>query len=156
MSVRGKFGKPRRGAVAIIVEDNQFLVIRRSELVRAPNLLCFAGGTIENGETPEQAIERELIEELNLQGSAIEHIWQSVTNWGTMLEWVLVERHPDSIPIANLSEVAEWMWVTPIDLLRHPQLLPSVPAFFAAWARREFQLPERAGTPDPNWVRLGQ
>lgn len=154
MSSRGRYSKPRRGAVAIIVENGQFLVIRRSELVRAPNLVCFAGGTIESGESPQQAIERELKEELNLLGVAQDHVWQSVTAWGTTLEWVLVERHPDSIPEANLAEVAEWMWVTPESLLRHPQLLPSVPAFFSAWARKDFQLPMRAGTPDPKWADL--
>lgn len=154
MSSRRPHSKPRRGAVAIIVEDGRFLVIRRSELVRAPNLVCFAGGTIEHGETPHQAIERELQEELNLRGAAQDHVWQSVTNWGTTLEWVLVERHPDSTPQANLAEVAEWMWVTPDSLLSHPQLLPSVPAFFSAWARQTFQLPSRAGIPDPKWANL--
>jgi 8-oxo-dGTP diphosphatase len=145
-------GKPRRGAVAVIVENGSFLVIRRSQFVRAPDLLCFAGGTIERGETPQQAIERELIEELNLQAKATDHIWQSVTGWGTKLEWVLVDRHPDSQPVANLSEVAEWMWLDPPALLNHPKLLPSVPAFFNAWARQQFKLPERAGQPDPNWL----
>jgi len=152
MAERGRLGKPRRGAVAIIVEDGKFLVIRRSELVRAPDLLCFAGGTIEVGETPHQAIERELIEELNLRGNALEHVWQSKTAWGTQLEWVLVERHPESQPVANLAEVAEWMWLEPLSLLNHPKLLPSVPAFFSAWARQEFKLPERAGNPHPDWV----
>ena len=149
-------GKPRRGAVAVIVEDGNFLVIRRSELVRAPDLLCFAGGTIEIGETPHQAIERELLEELSLRGEAREHIWQSRTTWGTELEWVLVDRHPDSQPIANLDEVAEWMWLDPESLLGHPKLLPSVPAFFVAWARNEFNLPRRAGEPDPNWLSLAR
>lgn len=145
-------GKPRRGAVAVIVENGSFLVIRRSRWVRAPDLLCFAGGTIERGETPQEAIERELIEELNLHGKATDHIWQSVTAWGTKLEWVLVDRQPDSQPVANLSEVAEWMWLDPPSLLEHPKLLPSVPAFFGAWASKQFQLPERAGQPDPKWL----
>jgi 8-oxo-dGTP diphosphatase len=152
MAERGKLGKPRWGAVAIIVEDGKFLVIRRSELVRAPDLLCFAGGTIEHGESPLEAIERELIEELNLRGTALQHVWQSKTAWGTQLEWVLVERHPESHPVANEAEVAEWMWMEPLSLLKHPRLLPSVPAFFSAWARSEFVLPERAGLPDPTWV----
>lgn len=152
MKTRGRLDKPRRGAVAIIVEDAKFLVIRRSELVRAPDLLCFAGGTIEDGETPHQAIERELMEELNLRGVALEHVWQSKTTWGTKLEWVLVERHPDSQPEPNLAEVAECMWLDPAALLEHPKLLPSVPAFFAAWAKREFILPTRAGLPNQEWM----
>ncbi len=155
MSNHNPLNKPRRGAVAIIVEDGKFLVIRRSELVRAPDLLCFAGGTIEDGETPQEAIERELQEELNLRGRALQHVWQSRTAWGTKLEWILVERHPDSQPAANLDEVAEWMWLDPPILLSHPKLLPSVPAFFAAWARREFELPLGAGQPDPAWKAIG-
>jgi 8-oxo-dGTP diphosphatase len=146
--------KPGYGAVAIIVEDGKFLVIRRSHKVRAPNLMCFAGGTIEAGETPEAAIVRELEEELRLKGKAIEQVWQSVTSWGTKLEWLLVERHPESQPVANPEEVAEWTWLSGEELLRHPKLLPSVPVFYKAWADGEFQLPSRAGPPNPNWKSL--
>ena len=140
--------------MAIIVENKQFLVIRRSEFVRAPNLLCFAGGTIEKGESPEQAIERELMEELHLKGSAQELVWQSRTRWGTKLEWLIVDRDAESEPKANPDEVAEWMWLTPEDLLSHPKLLPSVPDFFRAWAKGEFQLPASAGAPNAAWVNL--
>lgn len=146
--------KPRHGAVAVVVEDGRFLVIRRSRFVRAPNLLCFAGGTIERGETPLMAIVRELQEELSLQAEAREHIWQSRTSWGTLLEWVLVDRHPQSDPVANPAEVAEWMWLRPDELLRHPDLLPSVPAFFGAWADGKLMLPSRAGVADPEWAQL--
>lgn len=143
--------KPGHGAVAIIVEESKFLVIRRSATVRAPNLLCFAGGTIEAGETPEVAIVRELEEELSLRAKAIEHIWKSKTAWGTKLEWILVERESGSEPIANPAEVSEWMWLDGNELLQHPKLLPSVPAFYHAWAHGDFTLPDRAGNPDPEW-----
>lgn len=146
--------KPGHGAVAIIVEDRKFLVIRRSQKVRAPGLICFAGGTIEAGETSFQTIVRELEEELGLKGDATEHVWQSRTSWGTLLEWLVVERHPDSTPVANPDEVAEWMWLEAEELLRHPNLLPSVPAFFKAWAGNLFALPERAGQPNPKWLQL--
>ncbi|MFN3192155.1 MAG: NUDIX hydrolase [Aureliella sp.] len=151
---RSRRRKPGHGAVAIIVEDGKFLVIRRSAKVRAPNLLCFAGGTIESGETPEQAIERELLEELNLVGTAVQHVWKSVTGWGTKLEWVLVKRDADSQPEANPEEVSEWMWLSGAELLEHPKLLPSVPAFYKAWAKGEFELPSRAGDPDPTWTQI--
>lgn len=147
-------GRPGHGAVAIVVEQGEFLVIRRSHKVRAPNLLCFAGGTIEPGESPEIAVVRELEEELSLKSQPVEHVWQSRTSWGTLLEWVLVERLPDSQPLANLDEVAEWMWLHPEALLSHPQLLPSVPAFFRAWAAGEFALPDRAGSPRVDWRDL--
>ena len=146
-----RHAKPRHGAVAIIVEEGRFLVIRRSQFVRAPNLLCFAGGTIEAGESPEQAIVRELREELALESQARQHVWQSRTAWGTLLEWILVEREAASQPVAYPQEVAEWMWLKPSELLKHPDLLPSVPAFFRAWAQGKLQLPSRAGIAHPSW-----
>ena len=149
-----RIDKPGHGAVAVVVERERFLVIRRGPMVRAPNLLCFAGGTIESGETPEQAIVRELREELDLVATPIEHIWQSRTAWGTLLEWILVERDPSSSPRANPAEVAEWMWMSAEELLNHPDLLPSVPDFFAAWARGTLRLPDRAGAALPEWKTL--
>ncbi len=146
--------KPGHGAVAIVVEDEKFLVIRRSATVRAPNMLCFAGGTIESGESPEQAVVRELQEELAIEAQAREHVWQSRTAWGTLLEWILVERAPHSEPAANPAEVAEWMWIGAADLLVRRDLLPSVPAFFVAWATGTITLPNRAGPADPAWRRL--
>ncbi len=146
--------KPGHGAVAVIVENGKFLVIRRSAKVRAPNLLCFAGGTIEQGETPERAIVRELEEELSLESTVVNQIWQSRTGWGTLLEWILVERVPGSEPVANPDEVGAWYWFTGQELLDQPSLLPSVPAFYKAWADGAFQLPQSAGRPDPAWKQL--
>ena len=152
--VSSRFGKPRHGAVGIIVENNEFLVIRRSSFVRAPNMLCFPGGTIEVGETPEQAVVRELCEELGLVVDSPRLIWQSRTSWGTLLDWLVVERHPESSPQANEREVAEFMWLDAPKLLQRNDLLGSMPDFFGAWANEVFQLPERAGQADPTWRRL--
>lgn len=146
--------KPGHGAVAILVEHEKFLVIRRSATVRAPNLLCFAGGTIERGESPAEAIVREMEEELSLKTQVIEQVWQSRTSWGTLLEWILVERVGDREPVANPAEVGEWMWLSGEELLLHPDLLPSVPAFYKAWATGELSLPDYAGTPNPTWGNL--
>lgn len=159
LKVRAKrFGSPQRkpghGAVAVLCEESKFLVIRRSATVRAPNLICFAGGTIETGESPEAAIVRELAEELHLPAVAQKHVWQSRTSWGTLLEWVLVERIAGAEPRANPVEVAEWMWATGDELLKMPDLLPSVPAFFVAWAKGQIQLPISAGAPNPLWKDL--
>ena len=152
--VSSRYGKPRHGAVGIIVENNEFLVIRRSPFVRAPNMLCFPGGTIEIGETPEQAVVRELSEELGLVVDSPRLIWQSRTSWGTLLDWLVVERHPESNPQANEREVAEFMWLDAPKLLQRNDLLGSMPDFFGAWASQVFQLPERAGQADPTWRRL--
>ena len=143
--------KPRHGAVGVVVEDGKFLVIRRSLTVKAPGLLCFPGGAIERGETPEQAVVRELEEELGLVSLSAQHLWHSRTSWGTLLEWLLVERHLESQPVPNPREVAEVMWYEPGSLLQQRDLLGSVPDFFAAWSLGHFKLPEAAGSPNSRW-----
>lgn len=117
-------------------------------------MLCFAGGTIEAGETPESAVVREMDEELSLAVIAQRHVWKSTTAWGTRLEWILVDRAVDSQPVANPLEVADWMWLTAGELLIRPDLLPSVPDFYYAWARGEFELPRSAGLANRAWLDL--
>ncbi len=146
--------KPSHGAVAILVENGKFLVIRRSEKVRAPNMLCFAGGTIEPGETPEQTIVREMQEELGLDVICDRHVWQSKTSWGTLLEWMLVHRSQEQMPVPDPDEVSEWFWFSGEELLAHQDTLPSVPAFFVAWSKGAFQLPAEAGQPRQEWCEL--
>lgn len=148
--------KPRHGAVGVVVESGKFLVIRRSLMVKAPGLLCFPGGAIEQGESPEQAVVRELEEELALVSLSARHLWHSRTSWGTLLEWLHVERHSESRPIPNPREVAEVLWYEPASLLMQRDLLGSVPDFFAAWALGHFQLPEEAGPPDSRWKSLAR
>lgn len=147
---------PRRGAVGVIVEEQGFLVIRRSLMVRAPGMICFPGGTIESGESSEEAVVRELAEELNLVVSQPRLIWKSQTAWGTHLDWLIVERAADSVPRANLAEVAEYLWIDAEALLARDGLLAGVPHFFAAWAHQEFELPPRAGPINPRWKDLAR
>jgi 8-oxo-dGTP diphosphatase len=130
----------RHAVVAIIVEQSKFLVIRRSEFVRAPGLLCFPGGGIEANEDFETAIRRELMEELQLQIVATRHIWTSVTRWGTKLEWLVCQRNLSMAPIPTPEEVAEVLWLPEANIRSRSDLLGSLPDFFAAKDTGEFQL----------------
>ncbi len=122
----------RHGVVAVCFESDHYLVIRRSQSVRAPGMLCFPGGHIEINETFEQAIIREMDEELSLPIIVREHLWSSVTSWGTKLEWMLIERDAAQTPIPNPLEVAEVMWMREAELLGGLDVLGSVPDFFEA------------------------
>ncbi len=113
-----------------------------------------SGGTIENGETAEQAVVRELQEELSLTVTNPRMIWHSRTSWGTLLDWLVVDRDANSPPIANEREVAEFLWVKAEQLLKRHDLLGSMPDFFGAWASGVFELPERAGHPLATWTRF--
>jgi 8-oxo-dGTP diphosphatase len=130
----------RHGVVGVIQEASQFLVIRRSMKVRAPGLLCFPGGHIEPGETFEQAIIREMMEELGLPVTVRRHLWSSVTRWGTKLEWMLLERAVETEPVANPDEVSEVHWMDESELLGGLDVLGSVPDFFEALHEQVFHL----------------
>jgi 8-oxo-dGTP diphosphatase len=132
--------KGRHAVVAVIVEESKFLVIRRSALVRAPNLLCFPGGGIEPGEDMHAALHREMKEELSLCVEDQSHLWSSTTRWGTQLEWIRCIRCVGSEPVASPDEVSEVLWMSAIELRQRPDLLGSLPDFFSALERGEFQI----------------
>jgi len=75
-----------KNAVAIVVnKDNKILLLKRSETAPwMPSKWALIGGRIDKGETPQQAIEREILEETGLE---IKKFTKSFT----------IERHVDSI-----------------------------------------------------------
>ncbi|MEM0927213.1 MAG: NUDIX domain-containing protein, partial [Planctomycetota bacterium] len=81
--------KPRtrrkRGVVGVIFRNSRLLVIRRALRVTAPGKLCLPGGAIEQGETEEQALVREMQEELGIDVIPRLLCFRSVTSWGTNL-----------------------------------------------------------------------
>jgi 8-oxo-dGTP diphosphatase len=59
---------------AILENDGRILICRRTPQQSHPLKWEFPGGKVEPGETPEEALERELEEELALRGAAGEEI----------------------------------------------------------------------------------
>jgi 8-oxo-dGTP diphosphatase len=106
----------RRGAVAVIARDRRLLVIRRAACVAAPGKYCFPGGGIEGDETEEQALVRELREELAATARPVRRLWRNVTPWGVDLAWWLAELDEQAELIPNPAEVASIHWFTLADL----------------------------------------
>ncbi len=118
------------GIVAIIERAGRYLMIRRPDDIRAGGYWCFVGGAIEDGESQEQALVREVREEVGLEVAPGEKVWECLSIY---MEWVLhcwTVRDSDGEVQADPREVAEHRWLTVDQIMRLPQLMPSVPEFF--------------------------
>lgn len=61
----------KKRAQAILLQEGHVLMARHYDLMIAQEYWCFPGGAIEAGETPEQAVIREVKEETNLDVKVI-------------------------------------------------------------------------------------
>ncbi len=137
-SMSDRFPTPhRRGAVAVIIRQGRFLVIRRSRQVVAPRAYCFPGGGIENDETEVQALAREIEEELGVAVCAQRRLWESVTPWGVELAWWLGELADEASLAPNPAEVESVHWCTPQEMAQLHGLLESNQHFLRARRRRD-------------------
>lgn len=130
----------RRGAVAVIRDRDRLLVIRRSQQVVAPGAYCFPGGGIEFGESEQDALVRELREELNVDVVPLRRLWWSTTPWSVELAWWLARLAPGFSPQPAPAEVESFHWHTVEELVALPDLLQSNRQFLAALARGEISL----------------
>ena len=130
----------RLGVVAVIARGEQLLVIERSQWVAAPGAYCFPGGGIEPDESEPAALQRELLEELNLLVEPRACVWRNVTDWGVGLAWWTADVDPAQEPTPNPHEVAAAHWYHPREIAQLPRLLSSNHEFLARLARGEIQL----------------
>lgn len=130
----------RRGVVAVIVRQSRLLVIRRSQHVAAPGALCFPGGGIEAGETEEEALVRELREELGVDVRPMRPLWRNVTAWRVDLTWWLAEMNHDAEPSPAPAEVDSICWLTRDELAAAHGLLESNRLFLDALAQGAISL----------------
>ncbi|MBX3416891.1 MAG: NUDIX hydrolase [Pirellulaceae bacterium] len=130
----------RRAVVAVALQGPRLLVIRRSQFVRAPGHYCFPGGGIEPGENCEEAIVREMREELTLDVTPLRQLWVSRTRSGFELNWWQVDVVEAQEIVPNMEEVEWWGWCRPAEFLAFHPLLPSNEDFMQAWLKKEFVL----------------
>ena len=129
-----------RGSVAVIVRGGRLLVIRRSRWVVAPGAFCFPGGGIQPGESDEEALVRELREELGIAVQPQRRLWKSVSPRRVELAWWLARLDPDAEPVPNPAEVESVHWVTPEELAQLPDLLETNRQFLQALDSGEIEL----------------
>ena len=108
---------PVQAVVPILRKDGRVLVIKRGPGVILPGYWCPPSGRIELGETPEEAIVREVEEELGLTAKPVAKVWECPTDDGDFtLHWWIVDFDPGEL--RPNEEVADVRWVTPEEFLQ--------------------------------------
>jgi len=110
-------GQPNcvEGVVAVIERDGCLLAIRRADGIAAGGYWCLPGGAIEPGESPADAVVREVQEEIGLCVRPIAEMWQwRRSDDQLLLYWwrVHLEDETQRLSLAT-AEVAEARWVPP-------------------------------------------
>ncbi|MCZ6798427.1 MAG: NUDIX hydrolase [Gammaproteobacteria bacterium] len=103
----------KQAVVAIIRKSGKFLLVKRSDYVEsAKGYWCPVSGRIENGETQEQALRREVMEEVGLDVVAEEKVCEipSHDNKFTLNFWTAKIISGEAKISSN--EVGDIRWVT--------------------------------------------
>ncbi|ADC51473.1 putative mutator protein mutT [Alkalihalophilus pseudofirmus OF4] len=101
---------------AVIFEDNKILCAKRGGEKALPHLWEFPGGKIEKGESPADALKRELLEEMKCKIDVHEQIEYTIYEYDfgvvhlTTFRCNLIEEKP------VLTEHIDMKWLTPNEL----------------------------------------
>jgi mutator protein MutT len=137
--------QPRRRVGVVMAvgrSDGRWLMIRRSAQVsRAPLRVAFPGGEVEPGETQEQAVVREMREELGVRCTPLAHVLAHDLPDAPWQLNVWLARIDDAELVPDPREIGEVMWMTPEEGSTHPDRLPACGIFFEALARYQAQHP---------------
>jgi len=115
---------PLAVCAAVLVEQEKVLLTERPTDKQQGGLWEFPGGKIEPGESPHQALKRELREELAIEieiGPVFETVYHHY-DWGSVLIIAYLCRHRSG-EIKHL-EVADHAWVEPEQFSEYP-ILPA-------------------------------
>lgn len=104
------------GVLGIIRRDDRLLLIQRSATVRVPLAWCFPGGTIEEGESQDTALVREMREEVHLEIAPGKLLMTQTKHDGRLVLYCWSATILSGEPRPNPSEVAQIEWLTPTEI----------------------------------------
>jgi 8-oxo-dGTP diphosphatase len=102
----------KRVTAAILVDDGRVLITKRKSTDRLQNKWEFPGGSIEDGETPEKCLQRELKEELDIDVSIGDYLGESIYPYEHVTIRLLAYRSVWNHGDINLKVHADFAWVT--------------------------------------------
>jgi 8-oxo-dGTP diphosphatase len=130
MTAMGRPSGLSEAVVAVLRRDERVLVIKRGPEAILSGYWAPPSGRIEPGETQEQALVREIHEELGLEATATEKVWECRTDDGDfVLHWWTARTGAGEIRAAP-GEVAEARWVTTDEFLALEPTFAGDRAFF--------------------------
>ena len=101
----------KRGVIGILFQDNKVLMVQRAAHLIMGGAWCFPGGHIEQGETSDQALVRELKEELGLEVTCERRLGEIEVANGYVLD-VFIASCARLALQPSAHEIAEVRWVS--------------------------------------------
>jgi 8-oxo-dGTP diphosphatase len=123
-------GSPLHVVAAVMIYDGRILGCRRASHKDAAGQWEFPGGKVEIGESPQDALKREISEELSLKVAPWKLLDKSVTQVNEALAiqlecWVIIL---DRFPVLKSSDHDEFVWLKPEELSQYAWAKPDLPA----------------------------
>ncbi|MDH3284124.1 MAG: (deoxy)nucleoside triphosphate pyrophosphohydrolase [Acidobacteriota bacterium] len=134
-----------RVAAAVIARGDEYLLSRRPAGTHLAGFWEFPGGKLEQGESPADALERELREELGIDVAApreltvLTHEYPERTVELTFLETSIVRGTPHALQVAEIG------WFRPDEMPDLPILPADLPLVALLASRRRPEPPRREG-----------
>ncbi len=115
-SQRGRVKKEINVVGAVIVDDGKILCAQRGPEGSLPDMWEFPGGKIESGETPREALQREITEELECTVEVGDEVTTTTYEYdfGVVTLTTFFCQLTSGTP--RLTEHAEVVWLRPADL----------------------------------------
>ena len=113
---------------ALLFHKDKFLLIKRSEKARGDYYFWeFPGGRLEFGESPDDALLREIMEEIGLQADSICPIntWSFFKDENTEVVGITFLCETDTNSVNLSKEHDEYVWITYDDLDKY-NVIPSI------------------------------
>lgn len=105
-----------RVTAAIIISSGKVFIAKRKPPGRMPGMWEFPGGKIEDGETPEQCLKRELNEEFGIDVLIGQHVGTSIYPYDFYTVELMAYRTKITDGKIKLNAHADMAWVEPGDL----------------------------------------